>query len=135
MSVIGASGVGHIAADLAFGPMRAGTPPAELLLFPRAEATAQALHHARGVTVPADHAVLVAASTIVFLCVRRRVAVAAVVGRLAWLAGSLLLSHLAGTPGGANEVGLDELRQASNFSAWGTALELAMTRVAMLRQL
>ena len=37
--------------------------------------------------------------------------------------------------GGANEVGLDQLRQGSNFPAWAMAFESAMMLVAMLRQL
>ena len=84
MSVVGTFGVGLIVADRAFGPMRADTPPAEPLLLPRAEATAQALHRARGVTAAADHAGLVAASAVAFLCVCPPAAVAAIAGWLAW---------------------------------------------------
>jgi pyrroline-5-carboxylate reductase len=95
VSVIGVLGVGHIAADLVTGLLRAGTPPEALLLSPRGQETAQALHAAHGIPIAADNAALVAASDIVLLCVRPQVAVTTVTG-LPWRKGHLLLSVAAG---------------------------------------
>jgi pyrroline-5-carboxylate reductase len=95
VSVIGVLGVGHIAADLVVGLLRAGTPPGALLLSPRGRETAQALHAAHGIPIAADNAALVAASETVLLCVRPAAALATVAG-LPWRRGHLLLSVAAG---------------------------------------
>jgi hypothetical protein len=69
---------------------------AELLLLPHADSAAQEVSRASGVAPAADQVGLVVASSIACICVRPLAAVPAVAGRLAWRAGALALSHLAG---------------------------------------
>ena len=97
MGSIGFLGVGHIAADLVAGLVRAGTEPRTLLLSPRGRETVAALHRRHGVPVAPDNAALVEASDMVVLCVRPAAALAALQG-LPWRREQLLLSVAAGVP-------------------------------------
>jgi pyrroline-5-carboxylate reductase len=95
VSIIGFLGVGHIAADLVEGLVRAGTPPQTLLLSPRGQDTAGALHRRHAIPVAPGNAALVARSDVVVLCVRPAAALPAARG-LPWRPGQLLLSVVAG---------------------------------------
>ena len=97
MSVIGFLGVGHIASDLVEGLVRAGVPPARLLLSPRGRDMVAALHGRHAIPVAADNAALVAGSDIVVLAVRPAAALDALRG-LSWRGEHLLLSVAAGVP-------------------------------------
>lgn len=122
MPVIGVLGVGHIAADLVIGLLRAGLPAAELRLSPRGPATAQALHREHGIAVCADNDALVAASDVVLLCVRPKAAATAIAG-LPWRAGQLLLSVAAGIPCAA-------LAAAAEPAAVARAMPISAARLA-----
>ncbi len=93
--MIGVLGVGHIATDIVTGLLRAGVPPAGLLLSPRGRASSLAALH--GIAVAADNTALVEASDVVLLCVRPADALRAIAG-LPWRADQVVLSVAAGIP-------------------------------------
>ena len=95
MPVIGFLGVGHIASDLVEGLVRAGMPPAGLLLSPRGRDMVATLHERHAIPVAADNAALVATSDIVVLAVRPAAVPDALRG-LPWHTRQVLLSVAAG---------------------------------------
>ena len=91
--IVGILGVGHLAASIITGLLRASVAPASLLLSPRGQASA--LSARWGIPLAADNDDLVTRADIVLLSVRPVDAPAAVQG-LPWRSGQTLISFCAG---------------------------------------
>ncbi|MDQ0467920.1 pyrroline-5-carboxylate reductase family protein [Labrys wisconsinensis] len=95
MAIIGVIGVGHLAAAMLQGLMRAGFPAADLVLSPRGRAAEIGASH--GIALAADNAALVERAGLVLLAVRPAAAAGALAG-LPWRRGQLVVSACAGVP-------------------------------------
>lgn len=93
MTRIGFLGVGHLAAALVEGFVRAGHPPSGLRLAPRGQARLLGERH--GIAVAADNGELVRDCDLVILATRPADAVSAVAG-LPWRGSQVLVSACAG---------------------------------------
>lgn len=112
--IVGIIGVGHLAASILSGLLRAGVNPASILLSPRGQA--HALSARCAFPLAADNDDLVARADIVLLSVRPVDAPAAVAG-LPWRAGQTLVSFCAGVSISNLEAGPADVVRAMPLTA------------------
>lgn len=112
--IVGIIGVGHLAAAVLSGLLRAGVDPASILLSPRGQA--HQLAQRWNIPLARDNEDLVTRADIVLLSVRPVDAPGAVAG-LPWRAGQTLLSFCAGVPLSSLDAGLAQAVRAMPLTA------------------
>ncbi|GMB82572.1 pyrroline-5-carboxylate reductase [Shinella zoogloeoides] len=112
--VIGIIGVGHLAASVLSGLLRAGVDPASILLSPRGQA--RTLSERWGIPLAADNNDLVSRTDIVLLSVRPVDAPSAIAA-LPWRTGQTLVSFCAGVAVSRLEAGPADVARAMPLTA------------------
>ncbi|UNK40985.1 NAD(P)-binding domain-containing protein (plasmid) [Shinella sp. H4-D48] len=112
--IVGIIGVGHLAASILSGLLRAGVEPASILLSPRGQA--HALSARWGIPLAVDNDDLVTRADIVLLSVRPVDAPAAIAD-LPWRAGQTLVSFCAGVTISHLEAGPARVMRAMPLTA------------------